>query len=159
MHQTTANASRRLPPARAEWRWLHQPIAPCELSPEGLPGMLLLNGLPYMVTLLGDLPERGPAVLRGVRITRPDGKVYDLTREPWGLQCNCPDATYRTRVGGCKHAAALWEALAPWGIGGQTIGRHARHNPESFDADQAALADVFTPNPRHAPHFESEADL
>jgi hypothetical protein len=47
----------------------------------------------------------------GFRLTKfGTGEVYDLPRDLSG--CDCPDQTYRPeRPGGCKHMAALRQAL------------------------------------------------
>src|SRR5262245_60299732 len=109
---TPAPARQRKPlrPVHGTCRWLRKPVWPCELIPEGQPGVLLINGTAYGVMPVAELPATGEPVTRGFRLTKPDGTVYDVGLN-WthaGLSCDCPDALSRpARPGGCKHAAAL----------------------------------------------------
>lgn len=92
--------------------WLHEPLAPCELLPNGTPGILLVvwldskgNGrsTTYGVWLFGE-----PGRVRGYRLVTPDFKFYDVDPQAvGGPSCDCPDMTSRVRRGGCKHCAAL----------------------------------------------------
>ena len=34
--------------------WVSQPLYPCPLLPQGLPGLLLINCTPYLVSVHGD---------------------------------------------------------------------------------------------------------
>ena len=61
------------------------------------PGVVLINGATYSLALLNEGC--------GVRLMKADGVTYDL---PADLStCDCPDATYRVRPGGCKHMRAM----------------------------------------------------
>jgi len=76
------------------------PIAPCTIFPEGKPGTVTINGAEYGLAYIA----HNPGDVDGYQITA-DGKVYDLTADL--TSCDCPDATYRIRPGGCKHATGL----------------------------------------------------
>src|SRR4051812_12243766 len=73
-------------------RWLIRPIAVRDF----LSGILAIDETEYIVTL--------PADRSGARLTKPDRTMYhvDLVKQ----SCDCPDATYRPRPGGCKHLKA-----------------------------------------------------
>jgi hypothetical protein len=51
----------------------------------------------------------------GFRLVKIDGldqtATYDMEITAHGFRCDCPDATYTDRPGGCKHAAGLKAAL------------------------------------------------
>jgi hypothetical protein len=103
-----------LQPVSVQGRFLQRPVAPCEILPQGAPGVLLIDGSPYLVSIIGELPPEGEPLVFGWRVVKHDGTHYDIdTRTAWGQwQCDCPDATYRgERPGGCRHAAALRQAL------------------------------------------------
>src|SRR5262245_59553236 len=105
-----------LNPVTVTGRFLQKPICCCEIVPGGKPGVLSIDGTPYLCSFLGELPP-APAepVVYGYAITKHDGTVYHIdTNTRWGQwQCDCADATYRgERPGGCKHVAALRQALA-----------------------------------------------
>lgn len=83
--------------------WVQQPVMPCEMFPDGLPGMLLINDTPYQVHLLQPV---------GYRLVKSDGTVYDVDNSRSYWTCDCPDGTYRPdRPNGCKLSVALREAL------------------------------------------------
>ena len=52
----------------------------------------------------------------GFRLVKIDSlektATYDVEITAHGFRCDCPDATYTDRPGGCKHAAGLKAALA-----------------------------------------------
>lgn len=111
---TVPRTRKPLNPVVVTGRWLQPASAPCALSAEGYPGVLLIDQAPYLASIVGALPPTGEPVLHGWRLVKADGTVYDIDcRTAWGQwQCDCPDATYRgERPGGCKHVAALRQAL------------------------------------------------
>jgi hypothetical protein len=126
------------------------------MIPAGLPGLLLIGEQVYMVTVHAELPADGSeAVVTGFRVTKATGEVYDLDpSRPWGLQCDCPDATYRpNRPGGCKHAVALRQALGEY----RSLGGMARNDPEGFVQHEADVAPAFTPRAKDR-HYIPGAD-
>jgi hypothetical protein len=95
-------------------RWLHEPIVPCAQFPDGLPGLLLIE-TDHICTvyMLSVVVNQG--AVAGFRLTKSDGKVYDIDPAHW--TCDCPDGTFRqNRPGGCKHGRAVRAALARIGI-------------------------------------------
>jgi hypothetical protein len=58
---------------------------------------------------------RDAGALRGWRLIKIDGlehtATYDVEITTHGLRCDCPDASFVDRPGGCKHAAGLHAAL------------------------------------------------
>jgi hypothetical protein len=104
-----------LQPVCVTGEWLRRPVAPCELLPQGFPGVLLVNARPYLCSCVGELPEQGEPVVRGYQLVKDDGTVYhiDLHARWGGWDCDCPDSTFRPdRPGSCKHVAALRQACA-----------------------------------------------
>jgi hypothetical protein len=53
--------------------------------------------------------------INGYRLVKIDALLnaatYDLELTPNGFRCDCPDATYADRLGGCKHGRCLAAAL------------------------------------------------
>jgi hypothetical protein len=96
---------------------LFAPVSPIDLAFEALAPIsggspetaeqLIINGLPYLVE------QNSAACLPSVRLISDKGKVYDVTQHQTGLECDCPDFTYR-RNGldsrGCKHTRAVADA-------------------------------------------------
>jgi hypothetical protein len=75
------------------------------------PGILEINGVEYTVIPLTGNHSGPDAPVLGYRLAKPDGRTfYDVNAETW--QCDCPDATYCPRPGGCKHSKALRTALS-----------------------------------------------
>src|SRR5262245_20073210 len=112
---TLPRSRQPLQPVQVAGRFLQKPICPCEIVPQGKPGVLSIDGLPYLVSYVGELPAEGEPIVRGYQVVKADGTVYHIdTQTRWGQwQCDCADATYRgERPGGCKHVAALRQALA-----------------------------------------------
>lgn len=102
-----------LKPVQIRAVWLKRPVAPCEIVKDGIPGVLSIDGRPYLATLLADLPDRGEPVVRGARLVKADGSTYDIDLDSPFWECSCPDSTYRpNRPGGCRHAAALRQAMS-----------------------------------------------
>lgn len=117
------------PPA---WQWVHRPIWSCDLIPQGMPGMLVVNNVVYMLIVLSE----GPGPERGYRLVKDDGSLYDLPADLGS--CDCPDGTYRSeRPHGCKHAVALREALRAIGYQVATPTRPAFTAEELAEADRA----------------------
>jgi hypothetical protein len=107
---TTATRTRVNRPAVCESEVLTRPCAPCELAPNGLPGHILLNGIGYAVSIIGELPLVGEPTIQGYRFTKEDGTAYDVCRQFNHLECDCPDFLYRranTDRAGCKHVQAV----------------------------------------------------
>lgn len=101
-------------PAHGVARWLSHPWAPSVACPEGQAGLCLINGTPYLTTLLGEVAG-GRFELQGVRLTKSDGQVYDT--DLIHSSCDCADGTFRSeRPNGCKHQAALRALLPVAGI-------------------------------------------
>jgi hypothetical protein len=75
------------------------------LSPMGFLGIgiLAINGTPYVVLRLSSGV--------GFRLEKTDRTTYDVNTEGPDWTCDCPDATFCPRPGGCKHVAALRAAL------------------------------------------------
>ena len=99
------------PVALVSANWLHDPLAPCHLLPNGTPGILhvvsqvgeKLVSVTYAVWVFGE-----PGKVSGYRLVRPDFTFHDVDVEAeGGPTCDCPDAISRVREGGCKHVAAL----------------------------------------------------
>lgn len=103
------------PPVRGACRWLHTPILPADLPPNGLPGLLWIEaqtqrgrvGECYMLTPIAEAGR-----LLGWRLTKSDGTCYDVD----GVHgsCDCPDSQFRHRP--CKHCRALAAGLRAIGI-------------------------------------------
>jgi hypothetical protein len=94
-------------PATGTARWLVRPSA------EGAGGVLSINGTAYEV--LPILDDGG--VRLGWRLLKVDSlQMYDVetASEPW--RCDCPDAVFTDRPGGCKHVVALRAALRVAGL-------------------------------------------
>ena len=74
-------------------------LRPGNPNPESI-GKIQINGQEYLCQIL-------PSGFRlcGKVDDQGDPVVYDLPADL--SSCDCPDATYRPRPGGCKHAAAI----------------------------------------------------
>jgi hypothetical protein len=96
---TTATLTRPdrkpLPPVTGTARVL-RPVG--DVTPDT--GKVLINGKPYYLSVL-----EGGFRLTGYDPRREEVTVYDLPSDL--SSCDCADATYRTRPGGCKHVRAL----------------------------------------------------
>jgi hypothetical protein len=95
---TSTKARRPVKPVSGSCRWVVQ-------MTDAHPGVLLINGMPYLVR-----EHRTDGCLTGYALVKADGTVYDLP--PDLSSCDCPDATFTDRPGGCKHRKALQAALA-----------------------------------------------
>jgi hypothetical protein len=103
-------SQRVVKPATCNSTVVRHPIAPCELLPHGLPGVLEINGTHYVVEVLGYLPEHGEPVLDGYRLVKPDGTCHDLCMVHGALECSCGDYVWRRQARdpkGCKHCQAV----------------------------------------------------
>jgi hypothetical protein len=109
--------NRILKPATSESRMLCQPIAPCEiLDGHGSPGLMQINGVAYVVDVIGHLPEVGEPVVDGYRLTKQTGEVHDLCLVAGALECTCGDYEFRRASRdpkGCKHVQAARRHLMP----------------------------------------------
>jgi hypothetical protein len=105
-------------PAVCDSAVIRPPVAPCELLPAGLPGVLVINGNPYIVEVLGYLPEHGEPVIDGYRLTKPNGEAHDLCLVAGRLECSCGDWIFRRScqvepgLADCKHCVAVRRHLA-----------------------------------------------
>ena len=87
-------------------RLIKRPIAPCALLPQGSPGQVIIEGVPYTVTFNLDRSYR----ILGFRLVNVvNKKVYDL-ESIHCISCTCGDFIYR-REGrdprGCKHMIGM----------------------------------------------------
>jgi hypothetical protein len=74
------------------------------------PGILEINRTEYTIIPLAGPSSGEDAAVIGYRLLKRDGRTaYDVDAERW--TCDCPDATYCPRPGGCKHSKALRTAL------------------------------------------------
>jgi len=107
-------------PVRGVCRWVILPIPVRDFES----GVLAINGTEYVVTL--------PADRSGARLTKPGGEQYHVDLD--GRRCDCPDAVYRPREGGCKHFKAVAAAVGRLPAARLLLGtaRDRRHNPECF---------------------------
>jgi hypothetical protein len=86
--------------------WISRVILPNETAPAGLPGLILLNAVPYMLAVNGETRDDGPPVIHGFRFIKANGEFHDVCTEGHKA-CSCGDGTFRDRPGGCKHIVAL----------------------------------------------------
>ncbi len=109
-------------PARARQR---KPLPPVNVTARFVGGATrqdVIDGAAVLSIATGDDTDRDESaywcraifagdVCTGFRLTKfGTGEVYDLPRDL--SSCDCPDHTYRgERPGGCKHMAALRQAL------------------------------------------------
>src|SRR5262245_1710836 len=95
---TLPRSRKPLQPVQVRGKFLQPPVCPCEIVPGGKPGVLSLDGTPYLVSFIGELPP-APAepVVYGYQLTKADGTLYHIdVNTRWGQwQCDCPDATFR----------------------------------------------------------------
>lgn len=106
----TATATRTLFPAvDITARLLRRPIAPCRLVPAGLAGEVEIEDgrrtVRYALSYVVRLDAEGWAEIDGYRLSKADGTVYDIPEDL--TSCDCGDATFRQREGGCRHRQAL----------------------------------------------------
>lgn len=110
---------------RARVKPNRKPLLPVSVSARFVGGARradVLDGSAVLSIVAGDATDRDEsaywclAVFQGERCTGfqltkfGSGEVYDLPRDL--SSCDCPDHTYRgERPGGCKHMAALRQAL------------------------------------------------
>ena len=100
-------AGKVYPPARCDVALVSRVVYPCEMIPEGCPGVVRLNGQAYWLYPLVSFEGDG-FVVEGYRFVKADGEARDVRAARWGLECDCADATFRRREGNaCKHAAAV----------------------------------------------------
>lgn len=115
MPATTRPTCRRrdLPVRLEEATVLSRAVAPCEMLPAGIPGIVSINGKTYTLAYNATLPEVGAPVVHGYRLTSTvDYKVYDV---PADLStCDCADWFFRRNAVEfpcCKHqlSVRLWK--------------------------------------------------
>ena len=83
-----------------------RPIPACEILPQGNPGLALINQVAYRLEYHSELPAQGEPVIRGYRLTKPDGTCYDLPRDL--SECECMGSLRWSSTGTiCKHRRAL----------------------------------------------------
>jgi len=110
---------RAVKPAMCESRLHHAPLAPCEILPDGLPGLLEINGSFYEVSILGYLPAEGEPVVNGFRLTKDDGTAHDVCLVAGRLECTCGDWIWRRasqtsrELADCKHCIACRRHFMP----------------------------------------------
>ena len=79
-------------------------VCPCEMLPNGVPGIVEINGGVYTLEYNATLPDAGEPVIHGYRVTSTKSyKAYDIDAET--LTCDCCDSLY-SRVQ-CKHSSAV----------------------------------------------------
>lgn len=97
---------RNVRPARPRWHLHQAPLLPCELLPDGLAGVLEINGTVYQIEAIMD-----GLLLAGYRLTKEPKRldVYDVCLADV-LSCDCPDYTFARShrdTNGCKHCVAI----------------------------------------------------
>jgi hypothetical protein len=103
---------RAVKPAVCESKLHRKPLAPCEILPAGLPGLLEINGTVYAVDILGYLPAEGEPVVDGFRLTKDDGTAHDVCLVAGRSECTCGDWIWRRasqadpELLDCKHCIA-----------------------------------------------------
>ncbi len=112
------NGTRFIGLAKCDARLLEQPIAPCEILPNGVPGRLEINLTLYRVEILGYLPGQGEPIVDGYRLTKDNGEAHDLCLIAGRLECTCGDWIWRRsfqtdrHLADCKHCRAVKQLLA-----------------------------------------------
>jgi hypothetical protein len=105
----TCTRRRVLPVRLEEATVLSRAIAPCEMIPAGLPGLVSINGKTYTLAYNATLPEVGEPVVHGYRLTSTDEyKTYDVPADL--SDCSCPDHVFRRGTVEhpcCKHQISL----------------------------------------------------
>ena len=115
MSATLASPTRRVkvyPPARCHAVLLRRVVYPCTLCPNGFPGSVELNGELYALRCYTSPAANAEGfVVEGYRFEKFAGQdePRDVACTPYGLSCDCPDATFRRRAGGegCKHCRCV----------------------------------------------------
>lgn len=99
-------------PAKCESEVLRHPIAPCEILPAGLAGVVSINATHYAVEIIGYLPEVGEPVVDGYRLSKPDGTAHDVCLVHGRMECTCGNWIFRRAAladpdcQDCKHIIA-----------------------------------------------------
>lgn len=115
---TVPHPKRFVQAAVCDSRVIRQPLPRCEVLPDGLPGVLEINGTVYAVEILGYLPAEGPLVLDGYRLTKTNGEAHDVCLVAGRLECTCGDwlwrRSYQTdrQLADCKHCLACRKHFA-----------------------------------------------
>ena len=119
MNSSIPHKWRAVKPAVCDSRVLRHPIAPCEILPRGLEGLLVINETSYAVEALGYLPIEGEPIVQGFRLTKADGTTHDLCLVAGRLECTCGDWIWRRaaladpQLADCKHCIACKRHFAP----------------------------------------------
>jgi hypothetical protein len=113
--RTTMNATKPATEVHGICRWVGGAPSPVQLDSGDAVLLIAPAGkspTAYHVQRIADTARR----TLGYRLTKAgtEDAVYDLEAVDGGnsLRCDCPDATYVDRPGGCKHSKALSVALA-----------------------------------------------
>jgi hypothetical protein len=65
-----------------EFILLRRPVATCEMIPEGLPGLVRINGDEYKLGYVSTLPSEGEPIIHGYRLEKVEsGDVYTIGYE------------------------------------------------------------------------------
>src|SRR4051812_13309586 len=90
------------PPVPVAWEWIFLPVTNPDTG--ATVGYLRIGQTAYCVSEIPFTHHDGSAG-RLWRLLKPDQTVYQVVINPatsGGLECDCPDATFRDRA--CKHA-------------------------------------------------------
>jgi hypothetical protein len=93
--------SRVAPVSQPAFTWIQKHIWPCEMIPNGMPGLLQLEGQCYMVS-----SHQGSVDV--FVLVKTDGTAYVVDTQKH--RCSCPHAIHRRAV--CKHSRGLVAAIA-----------------------------------------------
>jgi hypothetical protein len=107
---TLTRKPRTIRPAICDSQVIRQPLYHCELRPDGVPGVVQINGVTYTVTVIGHLPEVGQPVVEGYTFRKEDGTSYDVGMSFGLLTCDCADQTFNRDyrdAQGCKHCKCV----------------------------------------------------
>ena len=100
-------AGKTYPSATAEVEILRPICYPCVLLPDGQPGMVRINANIYLLYPLLSW-EGDDFKAEGYRFVKSDTETHDVRITRWGYECDCPDATFRSRRDGqCKHTKTV----------------------------------------------------
>ncbi len=88
---------------------LRRAVCPCEMQPEGIPGLVSINHKVYLLAYNATLPETGEPTVHGYTLTSTaTGKGYDLPADV--STCDCPDWFFRRNTvehPRCKHQLSI----------------------------------------------------
>ncbi len=107
MCNATTIRKRMVNPAKCEVEVIQKPIYHCTMLPQGMAGIITLNGQAYYVQCLGSDPRDG---YRFVKVST--GDCWDCDTSSGHPVCDCADFTFNDRnevTNRCKHGLALVE--------------------------------------------------